>query len=169
MLDLPLPHPLASSGTGPVLRIAAAEDLDAVVVLLADDPLSRSRGDEPGGADPGYRQGFAEIEADPSNALIVLEDDGVVIGTMQLTRLPGLSRGGARRLQIEAVRIRADRRSGGLGGAMIRWATDVAAPVVGARMVQLTSDASRAAAHAFYERLGFTPTHIGFKRAVPRA
>lgn len=109
MLDLPLPHPLASSGAGPVLRIAAVEDLDAVVALLADDPLSRSRGDEPGGAESGYRQGFAEIEA------------------------------------------------------------DVAAQSVGARMVQLTSDASRTAAHAFYERLGFARSHIGFKRAVPPA
>ncbi len=144
-------------------------DLDAIVALLADDPLSQHRGDEPGGADLGYREGFAEIGTDPSNALIVLEDDGVVIGTMQLTRLPGLSRGGASRLQIEGVRVRGDRRSGGFGGAMIRWATDVAAPSVGARMVQLTSDASRTAAHAFYERLGFTPSHIGFKRAVPPA
>jgi len=33
----------------------------------------------------------------------------------------------------------------------------------GCRLVQLTSDSRRTDAHRFYDRLGFTPTHTGFK------
>ncbi len=81
---------------------------------------------------------------------------------MQLTFIPGLARGGATRLQIEAVRVRPDLRSNGLGGAMITWAIDEGRRR-GAKLVQLTSDGSRAAAHRFYERLGFEASHVGFK------
>jgi GNAT superfamily N-acetyltransferase len=69
---------------------------------------------------------------------------------------------GATRLQIEAVRVRNDLRSSGIGSAMIRWAMD-AAPGLGAGIVQLTSDRARTDAHRFYERLGFVPSHLGFK------
>jgi len=85
---------------------------------------------------------------------------------MQLTLIPGLARRGAMRLQIEAVRVRSDRRSGGIGGRMIRWAMN-AAHAAGAALVQLTSDAARVDTHRFYERLGFTASHVGFKYRPP--
>lgn len=69
-------------------------------------------------------------------------------------------------LQLEAVRVRADQRSRGIGAAMMRWAMD-AAPGLGATLVQLISDAARGDAHRFYERLGFTASHVGFKFSVP--
>ncbi|CAM5425537.1 GNAT superfamily N-acetyltransferase OS=Leifsonia shinshuensis OX=150026 GN=HNR13_000519 PE=4 SV=1 [Leifsonia shinshuensis] len=45
----------------------------------------------------------------------------------------------------------------------MRWVLLEAAPSIGADLVQLTSDAQRADAHRFYERLGFVGSHIGFK------
>jgi GNAT superfamily N-acetyltransferase len=85
---------------------------------------------------------------------------------MQLTRIPGLSRRGATRLLVEVVRVSSARRSSGIGSALMRWTTDVAAPALGAALVQLTSDEARTDAHRFYERLGFVGSHRGFKYAV---
>jgi GNAT superfamily N-acetyltransferase len=85
-----------------------------------------------------------------------------VVGTLQLTIIPGLSRKGATRSLIEAVRIHADERGGGLGTRLIEWAIDESRRQ-NCQLVQLTSDASRTDAHRFYERLGFEASHVGFK------
>ncbi|MFF2372244.1 GNAT family N-acetyltransferase [Agromyces sp. NPDC058110] len=166
-LPAPLGAPAAPDG---VLRQAVAVDVDAVIALLTDDAVAVSRGH---GADAfardDYLRGFEAVAADPSNAIVVAELPGHgVVGTMQLTLIPGMSRGGASRLLVEAVRVRADLRSGGIGAAMMRWVTDAAAPTLGAALVQLTSDAVRTDAHRFYERLGFEGSHLGFKYRVPR-
>lgn len=150
------------------LRRATVDDLGAILALLADDAVSAGRGDRDRAEDlPAYERAFAAIDRDPAQLLLVVESgaDGVV-GTMQLTLIPGLARRGAMRLQIEAVRVRSDRRAGGIGSRMMRWAMD-AAPGAGAALVQLTSDAARVDAHRFYERLGFTASHVGFKYRPP--
>jgi len=155
--------------SGPViLRRATAHDLPAIISLLADDPISAARGDVAASGDlPAYERAFAAIDVDPAQQLLVVtSDDGDILGTMQLTTIPGLARVGASRLQIEAVRVRSDQRDRGIGGAMMRWAV-AEAPALGAKLVQLTSDAARVDAHRFYERLGFTASHVGFKYTVP--
>jgi len=168
MLDrLALPLTLTSRTGEFALRRADRADTDALIGLLADDPISASRGDRASAEDgPLYRAGLDEILADPRNDLLVAERDGVVVATFQLTLLPGMARRGARRLLVEAARVRSDLRSDGIGSAMMRWVTDVAAPTLGATLVQLTSDAARVDAHRFYERLGFVGSHLGFKYAV---
>ncbi|ANJ28700.1 GNAT family N-acetyltransferase [Agromyces aureus] len=172
-LDLPI---TLDSRLGPVvLRRAGLADLDALMALLSDDPISASRGDVASVDDePAYRAALAEIVGDPGNDLLVVVDgdgdgdgDGRLVATMQLTRIPGMARRGSTRLLVEAVRVRSDLRSAGIGGAMMRWVTDVAAPTLGSTLVQLTSDAARVDAHRFYERLGFAGSHIGFKYRVP--
>lgn len=166
---LALPLPLETRSEGVMLRRAEHADAAAIIALLADDAISAARGDTAAEADlPAYAAGLAEVLAEPSNDLLVAERDGQVVGTFQLTLIPGMSRRGARRLLVEAVRVRADLRSAGLGSAMMRWTTGVAAPVLGAAMVQLTSDAARVDAHRFYERLGFTGSHRGFKISIPQ-
>jgi GNAT superfamily N-acetyltransferase len=144
------------------VRRAAEADVPAIVGLLADDELGAAR--EAGDGDPGpYLRAFAAIDADPNQLLVVVTaQDGDVAATMQLTFLPGLSRHGALRAQIEAVRVGAAYRSHGLGQAMFTWAI-AEARRRGAILVQLTSDKSRTAAHRFYDRLGFTPSHEGYK------
>ncbi|MFR9731344.1 N-acetyltransferase family protein [Saccharopolyspora sp. MS10] len=150
--------------TSPVLRRAVEADLPAIVDLLADDSLGRTR-ERPG--DPGYAAAFAAIDADPNQLLAVAELDGAIVGTLQLTFIPGLSHAGATRAQLEAVRIRADRRGGGLGRELVEWAVRQARQR-GARIVQLTSNASRQRAHRFYERLGFELSHVGMKLDLGR-
>ncbi|MFJ2370288.1 GNAT family N-acetyltransferase [Microbacterium sp. NPDC087665] len=164
---LPLPHPFDSRAGSALLRRATAADTDAVIALLADDPISAARGDVASDDDrPAYAAALVEILAEPSNDLLVVELDGAIVGTLQLTSIPGMARRGARRLLVEAVRVQSDLRSSGIGSAVMRWVGEIAAPAVDASMVQLTSDAARTDAHRFYERLGYIGSHLGFKYAV---
>ncbi|KAE8764951.1 GNAT family N-acetyltransferase [Georgenia thermotolerans] len=144
---------------GVVLRRARAADLPALVRLLADDQLGATR--DGGDLEP-YRRAFAAIDADPAQLLVVAEADGAVVGTLQLTVIPGLARRGALRAQVEAVRVSAARRGRGLGRAMIGWVIEEARRR-GCALVQLTTDKRRTDAHRFYERLGFAASHEGMK------
>ena len=149
-----------------MFRRATAADLDAIVALLADDALGRDR-EAPG--DPRYRAAFDAIERDPNQLLAVAEEQGEVVGCLQLTFIPGLSRRAATRGQIESVRVSAARRGGGLGRAMIEWAIDRCRER-GCALVQLTSDKARPDALRFYAGLGFTASHEGLKLDIaPRA
>ncbi len=142
------------------IRRATAGDVPHIVAMLADDSLGADR-EDPTDQSP-YDRAFAEIDADPRQWLVVAEQDGVVVGTAQLTFIPGLSRRGGTRAQIEAVRVSGSTRGSGLGSRMIAWCVDRAREH-GCLLVQLTTDVSRLDAHRFYERLGFEATHIGFK------
>ncbi|MFJ4034643.1 MULTISPECIES: GNAT family N-acetyltransferase [Streptomyces] len=142
------------------IRPAAPDDIPAIVAMLADDPLGAQR-ESPDDLTP-YRAAFERLDTDPNQHLVVAVRDGRVIGTLQLTIIPGLSRRGATRSLIEAVRIHADERGSGLGSELIQWAVDTSRHL-GCHLVQLTSDKARTDAHRFYERLGFTASHEGFK------
>ena len=169
--SLDLPVRLDTRAGSVLLRRASLADLDGLMALLSDDPISASRGDVASTEDaPAYRRALEQILDDAGNDLLVTVDErGRLVGTMQLTRIPGMARRGSTRLLVEAVRVRSDVRSAGIGGAMMRWVTQVAAPNLGSTLVQLTSDAARADAHRFYERLGFAASHVGFKFRVPGA
>jgi GNAT superfamily N-acetyltransferase len=143
-----------------VFRQAREEDLAAIVALLVDDELGAQR-EAVADLQP-YQEAFARIEADPNQLLVVMERDGEVIGTQQLTFIPGLSFQGAVRAQIEAVRVRTDLRGSGLGTRLIEWAIEEARRR-GCYLVQLSSNNVRLDAHRFYTRLGFEASHTGFK------
>jgi GNAT superfamily N-acetyltransferase len=166
--ELDLPATLDTPSGQIILRRATSDDLDQLMALRADDPVSASRGDVAAPNDRrAYLDALEQIIADASNDLLVATDPaGRLLGTFQLTRIPGMARRGATRLQVEAVRVRSASRSSGVGSAMMRWVTDVAAPTLGSPLVQLTSDADRVDAHRFYERLGFRASHVGFKYRV---
>lgn len=142
------------------MRRATADDVPALVSMLADDHLGAQR--ESPGETAVYRAAFDRIDADPNQHLVVAECGGRPIGTLQLTVIPGLSRRGSTRALIEAVRVHEDSRGDGLGSRLIRWAIEEARRQ-GCVLVQLTSDATRIEAHRFYERLGFEASHLGFK------
>jgi GNAT superfamily N-acetyltransferase len=170
MLDtLTLPATLDARIGHVTLRRASAADLDPLMALLSDDPVSAARGDFASDAGrPIYLGALERVIASPSNDLLVVTDAGQrVMGTMQLTLIPGMARQGSTRLLVEAVRVHSDSRSSGIGSAMMRWVTDIAAPALDASLVQLTSDAARIDAHRFYERLGFVASHVGFKYSIP--
>ncbi|MCI3274690.1 GNAT family N-acetyltransferase [Streptomyces cylindrosporus] len=142
------------------MRPATAEDVPAIVAMLADDPLGAQR-ESPDDLTP-YLRALERLVADPNQHLIVATREGRVVGTLQLTIVPGLSRRGSTRSIIEGVRIHAAERGSGLGTRLIEWAID-ASRREGCQLVQLTSDNTRTDAHRFYERLGFTASHVGFK------
>ncbi len=149
------------------IRDADRSDVPAIVALLADDVLGAGR-ERAGGDDlAAYYAAFDDVAADPNNTLIVAAIDGLVVGCLQLTIIPGLSISATRRGQIEGVRVAADRRGSGLGERMIRHAVDIAEQR-GCGLVQLTSNKVRKDAIRFYERLGFQATHEGFKMPLPQ-
>lgn len=142
------------------IRDATETDLSAILAMLADDMLGAAR--DSGAVDPAYRQALRAIRAEPNSRQLVAVEAGRVVGCFQLSFLPGLSRQGSWRAQIEAVRVTRDRRGGGIGAAMMHWAIEQAR-VRGCSLVQLTTDKRRADAHRFYRRLGFEASHEGMK------
>ncbi|MEU4265237.1 GNAT family N-acetyltransferase [Streptomyces sp. NPDC025273] len=142
------------------IRPAALTDIPAVVAMLADDPLGAQR-ESLDDLSP-YEAAFRRLADDPNQHLVVAVREERVVGTLQLTVVPGLSRRGATRSVIEGVRVHADERGGGLGTQLIQWAVDESRRQ-DCQLVQLTSDATRTDAHRFYERLGFAASHVGFK------
>jgi GNAT superfamily N-acetyltransferase len=143
-------------------RRATEADVPDIIRMLADDTLGASR--EALGVEslPKYLDAFRAIDADANQFLLVVDDDSWIVGTLQLTFIAGLSRGGLKRGLIEAVRVASDRRGEKIGEAMIAWVLDKCRQEQ-CGIVQLTTDKSRADAHRFYDRLGFEPSHIGYK------
>ncbi|WSQ10428.1 GNAT family N-acetyltransferase [Streptomyces sp. NBC_01231] len=142
------------------IRAATRVDIPAIVTMLADDPLGAQR-ESPNDLTP-YLTALDRLSSDPHQHLVVAVREGRVVGTLQLTVIPGLSRRGSTRSIIEGVRIHADERGSGLGTLLIEWAIDESRRQ-DCQLVQLTSDNTRTDAHRFYERLGFTASHVGFK------
>ncbi|HYN96712.1 MAG TPA: GNAT family N-acetyltransferase [Pilimelia sp.] len=161
----PLPTTLTAGDNPVALRPATADDVPALTALSRAPP----RACEGWGGGvlllAPYRRAFAAVDADPAQLLLAVTHDTDVVGTAQLTEIPGLSRGGTTRLQVEAVRVRADLRGRGIGAAVFTWAVEEARRR-GCGLVQLTTDTRRPEAHRFYERLGFTASHVGFKRQL---
>ena len=145
------------------IRPATRDDVPAIVAMLADDPLGAAREDL--GDPQTYDAAYDRVVADPGQHLVVAERDGSVVGTLQLSVIPGLSRRGATRSVIEGVRVSRDERGTGLGTELVTWAVEESRRL-GCTLVQLTSDASRTDARRFYERLGFVASHVGFKLAL---
>ncbi|WP_394832978.1 GNAT family N-acetyltransferase [Pendulispora rubella] len=147
-----------------VFRRARREDVPAIVALLEDDAitLSRYRADD---APADYEQAFDAIDRDPRNWLVVAEEAGAIVGTLQITYIPSLSRRASERALIESVRVRSDLRSRGLGRQMMEWAIE-RAKERGCRLVQLTTDKRRTDAHRFYAKLGFESSHEGMKLRI---
>ncbi|GHH82658.1 GNAT family N-acetyltransferase [Streptomyces capitiformicae] len=142
------------------VRPATKDDVTAIVAMLADDPLGAQR-ESPDDLAP-YLTALERLSSDPHQHLMVAVRGGRVVGTLQLTIVPGLSRRGSTRSIIEGVRVHAEERGSGLGTELIEWAI-AESRQQGCQLVQLTSDITRTDAHRFYERLGFEATHVGFK------
>lgn len=151
------------SGTNFRLRRAVESDVVPIIELMNNDPIRAAENSAAAQDQAPYIAAFRAIDADPAQQLIVVVDHAEnVVATMQLTLIPGLARLGSTRLLVEAVRVDEKLRGNGLGSAMMTWAVEEGRRR-GAALVQLTSDRARQDAHRFYERLGFTASHVGFK------
>lgn len=141
-------------------RPASADDVSAVVALLADDVLGATREGQQAGA---YLAAFTRMLGEGNNHLIVGEETGRIIATYQITYITSLSLTATRRAQVESVRVAANLRGRGIGAKLMHDA-EARARKAGCSLIQLTTHRTRLDAHRFYERLGFTPSHIGYKR-----
>jgi GNAT superfamily N-acetyltransferase len=147
------------------IRRATLADLAMIVWLMADDQLGGQREHYSDALPSSYERAFAIIDADPNNELIVATLNEQVVGTLQLTYIQYLSYQGSLRAQVESVRVDTSLRGQGLGSTMMTWAI-ARSRNKGCHMLQLTSNATRKAAHRFYERLGFVSSHVGMKREL---
>ena len=151
---------------GVFFRRAIASDLPAIVSLLFNDPLGRQREDSRDPPNPRYVAAFDAIQADPNQYLAVAcRAEGEVVGCLQVSFLPGLSRLGQWRGQIEGVRVAESVRGTGIGARFFQWAIDLCRSR-GCGLVQLTTDKARPDAHRFYEGLGFVASHEGMKLSL---
>jgi GNAT superfamily N-acetyltransferase len=142
------------------IRRARREDVGAILQLTAQDSMSHPG--EAGEPSEAHYRAFQEIDAHPDHQIVVGTLGDEVVATLQLSFIPGLGFQGAWRAQLEAVRVRRDLRSQGLGATLIGWAIEQAR-ARGCNLVQLTSNQARADARRFYERLGFQASHVGMK------
>ncbi|WP_299158998.1 GNAT family N-acetyltransferase [uncultured Tenacibaculum sp.] len=144
-------------------RKATEIDLTTIIKMIADDELGRKRENFQTPLPKEYLIAFKKISLDPNQELIVVEDKNAeIIGTLQLSFIQYLTYKGGIRAQIEAVRIRKDKRGLGIGKEMFKWAIKKAQEK-GAHLLQLTSDKKRPKAIKFYEDLGFEASHEGMK------
>ncbi|WP_025743538.1 GNAT family N-acetyltransferase [Aquimarina pacifica] len=144
-------------------RKATKNDVDKIVGMIADDELGKTRENYQIPLPTEYLVAFENICADPNQELIVLENENSeIIGTLQLSFIQYLTYRGGIRAQIEAVRIRKDKRGLGIGKTMFEWAINRAQERK-AHLLQLTTDKKRPKAIKFYEDLGFKATHEGMK------
>ena len=146
-------------------RQATREDLPEIVRMLADDFLGSRRERHENPLPESYLKAFEEIEADKNNELIVAENDGAVVGALQLTFTPSISFQGGKRAGVESVRVDAQFRGQGIGRELMLFAINRAREENCVSM-QLTTNAERADAHRFYENLGFKKSHLGMKLSL---
>jgi GNAT superfamily N-acetyltransferase len=144
------------------IREATREDVPRIVALYRTDELTRKHDADAQAVEPGYYAAFDAITIDPCNHLLVAESGGEILGSFQLTYIPDMQPDGRDVGMVENVIVDGESRSRGVGSVMMRWAIEEARRH-GCSQVKLSSNAKRADAHRFYERLGFEPTHIGFK------
>jgi GNAT superfamily N-acetyltransferase len=145
-----------------VIREATGDDVEAIVRLHEADTLGGHGDAWTPEREAAYRAAFAAIQASPDNSLHVACEGAAVVGTFQLTLIPGLTGGGRLRAKLESVQVAGARRSGGIGARMVAHAMGLAR-ARGAGVLELSSNKRRTDAHRFYERLGFVASHIGMK------
>ena len=149
-----------SANTEITIRPARRDDVAAIIAMLADDHLGRARERLEDPLPSLYHDAFARVSGDPNIELMVAEEGGRVVGCLQLCILPGLSSQGASRGLIEDVRVASDRRSRGIGEQLVQWAVGEA-KARGCKLVELLTHHTRVDAQRFYERLGFSRSHVG--------
>ena len=147
-------------------RFAERSDVPSIITLLADDPIGASREQANGPDMSVYFDAFEEMTAQGGNAyLLAIERDDTIVGCVQITLIPGLSRSGTKRAQLEGIRVAESARGQGVGRRMMEEAHEIARQQ-GCGLVQLTSDQARTDALRFYTSMGYVNSHCGLKCAL---
>lgn len=143
-------------------RMATDADLPTIIAMLADDEIAENRETS---VPDHYRDAFAAMAKEVFNKMLLAEQDGKILGSLQLVFIPGVSRNGTKRALIESVRVRSSARGQNIGTSLMKEAIRLAKEN-GCGLIQLDSDLRRPRAHLFYRRLGFVQSHAGFKKAL---
>ena len=146
-------------------RQAQQADLPAIVSLLLQDALGQTREQSGETLNAAYLKAFDAIDADPNQYLMVVEREKKILASCHLSIIPSLTFIGATRLQIEAVRVDQQHRGRGIGTWMINAAIAYGTSK-DARIIQLTMNKKRLKSKYFYEKMGFTSTHEGYKMMI---
>jgi len=143
-------------------RKATLDDIQAIVDLLLEDELGKTREQHIGELDLCYIDAFQKIDTDPNQFLMLVVMGNKIVGTCHLTIMPSLTFKGSTRMQIEAVRIAKEYRGHNIGTWMMNAAIEYG-KANGASIIQLTTNKKRHRAKQFYEGLGFIASHEGMK------
>ena len=143
-------------------RYASEADLPTVIAMLADDEIAENRETS---VPDHYREAFAAMAQEVFNKMLLAEQDGKIVGSLQLVFVPGVSRNGTKRAIVESVRVRSASRGHNIGTGLMKEAIRLARES-GCGLIQLDSDLRRPRAHLFYRRLGFVQSHAGFKKEL---
>lgn len=145
-----------------IFREATADDLPEVIRLIRQDARNVTISSDDMAL---FQRSWENMQKNCTNRLFVGVAGDRVVATYQLAVIHGVSLSAARRGQIESVRVDAELRSSGIGAQLMADA-EARARDAGCDLMQLTTDSSRLRAHAFYERLGYKPSHLGFKKPL---
>ncbi len=144
---------------------AQSRHLPEILKILIAGAAGARVGQETGNVED-YREAFEAMLAAPEmDVYVALGPEGDVLGTYQIHFLKGLAFQGRSRVELESVHTRADLRGQGIGARMMEHA-EALAREAGAGLIQLTSNKVREDAHRFYDRLGFSASHLGFKKML---
>lgn len=146
-------------------RLATENDLSHIVRMLSDDVLGATREKIDSILSDSYLTAFKKIVADTNQELTVVEMNGEIVATFQLSFIQYLTHQGGLRAQVEAVRTAANHRGQGIGKKLFEYIINKAKEK-GCALVQLTTDKKRPEAIKFYEGIGFTSTHEGMKLSL---
>jgi GNAT superfamily N-acetyltransferase len=149
---------------GLVVRPAEEAELGRIVELftLGAVPGGAPSTEAPDDLAP-YQAAWRDIvDGGDGGAVLVAILAREVVGVCQLIVFRHLQAHGGLCAELESVHVHPDHRGTGVGGALLGEAIE-RARALGCYRVQLTSNAGRPDAHRFYGRLGFVPSHVGFK------
>ncbi|WP_410638583.1 GNAT family N-acetyltransferase [Amycolatopsis sp. lyj-346] len=138
-------------------RLAAEADLPALLALFQE-----LHPDDPAPSGQAAADAWRAIEGQSGRAILLAETGGVVVGTIDCTTLPNLTRGARSFMVVENVVVTAGHRRSGVGAALMEAAV-ARARQARCYKVQLLSRSGREAAHAFYESLGFRAVAQGYR------
>jgi phosphinothricin acetyltransferase len=143
------------------VREAGPEDFEAVATLLAELGRPAVMG---GREVDGHRDRYLRYLEDPNLHVFVAEEDGEVVGMIDLELLPRLNFT-TRMAWVPDLIVTEARRSGGVGAALLARAEE-AARRAGAWALTLESANWRAGAHAFYLREGMDDSAHSFTKVL---
>ena len=85
-------------------RMATDADLPTIIAMLADDEIAENR--ENAAVPDHYRDAFAAMAKEVFNKMLLAEQDGKIVGSLQLVFVPGVSRNGTKRFCSTACQNR---------------------------------------------------------------